>query len=194
MRKLSVTFGSSKDSIVVGYHVAISRPNGTGKETYIKSDDEKTERVFMLEPNESITIKAVDAPQEMVYDREQNAAVTKEAFESKRSEEENQQIEKDRQAEVKETEAWNETVETKARQAGELAAQRAREDLAAKQQLGKPSQTSHGKETAKTEPNASGARTPPVAETKVGDPKPGTPAAKDAAAKPHSGTSTAELK
>lgn len=131
MRSVTIKFESTDDRQVDGeFRVEVEKAPGLWvvENSYaVTSGAEGSERKFLLEPNTRIMI----VPRgniEVVYDKEQNAAMTVESFETQPTAEEKQEIEKKRQQDLKTANRQSSATAVSAEQAAERARQRVIEE------------------------------------------------------------------
>lgn len=135
MRSVEVKFISSNKEHPENeqFSVAIERTRDgnwdlLGRNAYVRPGD--VAKTYILEVGERLIIEPSGVSVEMVYDKEQNAAMPREAFESRPDEGTKAQIEADRQKEVREIERGGDRINTEA----DRAAMRARDAVLDEQQ------------------------------------------------------------
>jgi hypothetical protein len=135
MRSVDVIFKSTnEDPKVEQFTVSIERQRDVdrwdlmGRNPNITSGPDGT-KTYMLEVGERLIIEPSGAAVEMVFDKEQNAVMPREAFESQPSAADKQKIEEDRQKELREKTFGA----TRTEREVEQAASRARDEVLTKQ-------------------------------------------------------------
>jgi hypothetical protein len=106
MRKLSITCGTTDSRETVGFNFKLETLRGdtwlSEGDVNVASNTPEAQRTIELEGNQRLVITAIGADVETVYDRENNATVTKAAFDTMPDEGKRQQTEEDRQRELRE--------------------------------------------------------------------------------------------
>lgn len=172
MRSVEFKLGSTDDK-TVDYEVVVERRNGdiwtAESRDPITSGTPEAEKKVILEDGMRLTIIAQGSETELVWDKEQNAAMPRHAFESQPTLEERHQMEKDRQAELR----HRQRRETKTEAAARDAAAQARDKVLQESQkreaeATQQKQTEKVPETTTTVPTANtvSPSKPPVAPAK----------------------------
>lgn len=136
MRSVKVEYLSSEKEKPEAFQVSIERAKDDGTWTLagrntVPSGQTGEVKTYLLEPKERLVIEPFGSEIEMIFDKEQNAAMPRSAFESQPTQAQKEQTEVDRQKEVRDITFGDD----KAQRVGDRAAEQARDVAIEEQRL-----------------------------------------------------------
>lgn len=164
MRNVKLSLMSTNRELLEAFRVTIEENvGGTWREvdsTNTTSDQPGANRDVQIEQNQRLVIEAIGADVEMVYDREQNAAMPRVAFETQPTADEKAKMEEDRQQELRDREFGDAKARRSADRAAEQARDKALDEARQKEAAKAESSTGSSPSISPTKPAASPTITP----------------------------------